>query len=99
MNLVRCAGNPVLATSVAGLATSATAFATMEVAAPVMRYAAWAIVLEWVSMFRGRLSTVTHILCCRLNLLSGCPQRMLLWQRRTNIVEPFGEPTKRSPSC
>jgi hypothetical protein len=40
-------GNPVLATSVAGLATSATAFATME--------------------------------------------RMLLWQRRTNIVEPFGE--------
>lgn len=40
-------GNPVLATSVAGLATSATAFAAVE--------------------------------------------RMLLWQRRKNIVEPFGE--------
>lgn len=70
MKLVRCAGNPVLATSVAGLATSATAFATMEVAAPVARYAAWAIVLECVSMFRGRVHGDTH---------SVLPSEFALW--------------------
>ena len=102
--------NPVLANGLAGLATSATAQATVEVKcslvlfAPVMADTETRAPIAAPNCYLQKDSCsppcfgplVCHASwetkACQLHWTSCiCMQRVLLWERRNNTVEPFGE--------
>jgi hypothetical protein len=85
-------GNPVIATSVAGLATSATAFAAIEVHPAVIvqtGFVCLGLLLASMTcplMVRPSIHLVSISSRVYISTMSGL-QRKLLWERRKNIVE------------
>ena len=101
--------NPVLANGLAGLATSATAQATVEVKCSL-------VICSSLGRYRDKSTNAApncylqkdscsppcfgplechaswETKACQLHWTSCiCMQRVLLWERRNNTVEPFGE--------
>ena len=103
--------NPVLANGLAGLATSATAQATVEVESTLVYSAPSMAGAETnapsvapcrrLAAFRGTPHPILGLTVRAARAkteprqarwtCSGCSQRILLWERRNNTVEPFGE--------
>ena len=95
--LIGITSNPVLANGIAGLATSATAQATIEVRHSLESVCAFLLLILYVRHLASRwrqpvyVSTECYIFCAvGLNGVRWA-QRFLLWERRNNTVSPFNE--------